>query len=35
MGKEIEKYSNPSKVQQQANKYLEDKVYVSTRKDKR
>jgi hypothetical protein len=35
MKKEIEKYSNPAIVQQQANKYLGDKVYISTRKDKK
>jgi hypothetical protein len=32
---EILKYSNPSIVQQQANKYLGEKIYISTRKDKK
>lgn len=35
MKKEIEKYSNSGIVQQQANKYIGDKVYISTRKDKK
>lgn len=32
---EILKYSNPSIVQQQATKYLGEKIYISTRKDKK
>lgn len=32
---EILKYSNPSIAQQQANKYLGEKIYISTRKNKK